>query len=186
MLGSRNELLHHPVLSRVLLDGDRRDGGPHPWVGRRRTNSEAIAVNNNGQVMGAFVPRFGSFTPRAVLWTPAGERVDLGTLSGVWSYPHALNNSGQVVGRSAVGPPGGGGPFDLYVHAFSWTAAGGMVDLGTLGGNFSYAEDVNDSGHVVGASTTASGEYHAFLWTPAGGMVDLGTMGDLVRCRCHQ
>ena len=56
-----------------------------------------------------------------------------------------MNNSGQVVG-------------DFYtasdaLHAFSqWTAAGGMVDLGTLGGTYSLAYAVNDSGHVVGYS----------------------------------
>lgn len=39
------------------------------------------------------------------------------------------------------------------------------VELGTLGGTYSYATDVNDAGTVVGWSQTASGVYHAFRWT---------------------
>ena len=37
-------------------------------------------------------------------------------------------------------------------------------DLGTLGGNESRAIAVNNRGHVVGVSTTVTGENHAFFW----------------------
>jgi probable HAF family extracellular repeat protein len=57
-------------------------------------------------------------------------------------------------------------------HAFSWTLTGGMTDLGTHSGNYSYATAVNDLGQAVGISGS-----HAFSWTPAGGMTDLGALG---------
>lgn len=52
-----------------------------------------------------------------------------------------------------------------------------LMDLGTLGGIFSQASDVNEYGEVVGYSKTASShDVHAFLWQD-GTMTDLGTLG---------
>ena len=62
-----------------------------------------------------------------------------------------------------------------HAQGGGWT----VTDLGTLGGIFGNAEDINDAGHIVGDSSTTSGDRHAFLWTPSGGMVDLGTLGGL-------
>ena len=39
------------------------------------------------------------------------------------------------------------------------------------------AYGINDSGQVVGESSTVSGDLHAFLWE-GGVMTDLGTLGD--------
>lgn len=103
------------------------------------------------------------------------EVIDLGSLTGGFSWAHDVNNQGQVVGRTAT--PAGGGH-----HAFLWEA-GVMRDLGTLpGGSFSEAYAINDHGQVVGFSTVNQdnctafdGCWHAFLWEN-GTMTDLGAL----------
>ena len=51
-----------------------------------------------------------------------------------------------------------------------------MQDIGTLGGTFSYAVGVNDSGQVVGYAWTSSGSSNAFLYS-GGSMQNLGAFG---------
>ncbi|MDB4869341.1 MAG: repeat protein [Gemmatimonadales bacterium] len=96
------------------------------------------------------------------------KTTDLGTLGGTDSEAFGINNLGQVVGWAFV--PSG------VEHAFLWTKATGMLDLGTLGGS-SRALAINDNGQVVGSSNTLAGQHHAFLWTATDGMRDLGTLG---------
>src|SRR5258708_36219515 len=64
-------------------------------------------------------------------------------------------------------------------HAFLWTAADGMQDLGTVAGTNSYALGINASGQVVGMGGRSDGTYDAFRWTSATGMQDLGSLGGL-------
>lgn len=90
-----------------------------------------------------------------------------------------MNDKGQVVGDS--GAPSG----DAAFHAVSWTRAGGMIDLGTLGGLESIAVGVNESGEVIGDSylpisdPQLGPEYHAVLWRP---IANLGCRATLSRC----
>ncbi|MFO0954048.1 MAG: Calx-beta domain-containing protein [Isosphaeraceae bacterium] len=51
-----------------------------------------------------------------------------------------------------------------------------VTDLGTLGGNYSSAHDINASAQVVGSSLTARTTVRGFLWQN-GVMTDLGTLG---------
>jgi probable HAF family extracellular repeat protein len=87
-----------------------------------------------------------------------------------------VNSAGEVAGWSYVIVPGD--PI-VRVHAFSWTKAGGIVDLHDLvrlAGTGSAASEISDTGEIVGYSQTAVGLPHAYSWTPSGGLVDLGTL----------
>ncbi|PYN72427.1 MAG: hypothetical protein DMD97_23290 [Candidatus Rokuibacteriota bacterium] len=98
--------------------------------------------------------------------------IDLGTLGGPHSEATAVNANGQIAGSSNVDDD------QFKTHAFSWTPAGGMIDLGVLGDTFDSSEAVavNDRGQVVGVSSRA-GFWRAFSWTPAGRMVELPALG---------
>jgi probable HAF family extracellular repeat protein len=51
-----------------------------------------------------------------------------------------------------------------------------VTDLGTLGGTFSYAYGINNSGQITGYAATSNNVSHAFLYG-SGSMQDLGTLG---------
>lgn len=94
--------------------------------------------------------------------------VDVGALTaGSNSLGNAVRNH-VVVGASETA--------NHNLHAFSWTLAGGLVDLGTLGGSGSYdqseAYGVNASGVAVGMSLSPSGFQHAVQFS-GGRVVDL-------------
>ena len=164
--------------------------------------SEAVAINNSGQVLGLSKTgsRYWTCPMHAFLWTDGVMR-DIGAF-----FPSLLNNNGQAAGTNTsshtafwdgavlqdigtlggfYSAPSGLGPTGQVVgtsttaaneqHAFSWQD-GVMQDLGTLGGNASAASGVNPIGQIVGSSATATGETHAFLWE-TGVMRDLGTLG---------
>ena len=57
-----------------------------------------------------------------------------------------------------------------------------LIDLGTLGGNYSLGVAINDVGQVVGYSEVSGGAVHAFRWDGANGMQDLGSLGGAYSC----
>ncbi|MCC6906710.1 MAG: hypothetical protein IT430_02100 [Phycisphaerales bacterium] len=85
----------------------------------------------------------------------------------------ALNAFGDVVGSAPT-------ESIWWPRAVLWPREGGVIDLGTLGGDLSSAGDINDLGEIVGSSGFELGGSifvgHAFLWRN-GQMIDLGTLG---------
>src|SRR5208282_1363113 len=101
-----------------------------------------------------------------------GTMIGLGNLGSNtgWATARGINNSGVVVGSSWTAQ-------DL-LHGFAWTN-GTMTDLGTLGGIFSQAWAINNSGQITGVAYLANGGEHAFITTVGGTMQDLGVLGEL-------
>lgn len=128
-------------------------------------DSEALGINNSGQVVGAS-SIFG-FDGHAFLWTSTDGMQDILGPNGPFSDAAAINDNGQVVGSYSVN--------NSTIHGFLWTKVGGLQDLGSLGGS-SFADGINSVGHVVGVSFLSDGSLHAFLWTAQDGMkaIDLG------------
>jgi probable HAF family extracellular repeat protein len=81
---------------------------------------------------------------------------NLGTLGGDFSVGIAVNDAGQVAGRSNIAG-------NAKTHPFLFSN-GTMADLGTLGGDNGGAVEINAQGHVVGYAEDANLENHAFLW----------------------
>jgi probable HAF family extracellular repeat protein len=113
--------------------------------------------------------------------------VDLGSFGGPFSEAYAVNDLGEVVGSSQL--PISSCPLEpcqpaLHAHAFSWTPAAGIVDLGTPAGDGdSYALLVNHDGQVAGnASTAGCGTCpeSAWVWSESDGRVSVGSLGGML------
>ena len=94
-----------------------------------------------------------STTARCTIWE----------LSGTQSYAYAINNHGQVVGRSYLAGN------DIF-RPFIYDATLGMRDLTTLidpsqGWELNTITDINDAGQMTGYGNR-NGESHALLLTP--------------------
>lgn len=165
--------------------------------------SAANAVNNLGQVVGgalnaipdSFSATFTQFPPfifetfpfyffpvatqsHAFLWQN-GKMQDLGTLGGPDSVAWFVNELGQVAGQSTIDSipnPATGVP---TVDAFFWDH-GKMVDVGNLGGTYSFVAGLNKYGQMTGTMNLPAPKgdfiYHAFFWD-RGVLTDIATLG---------
>ncbi|MHB1158311.1 MAG: DUF3466 family protein [Phycisphaerales bacterium] len=137
--------------------------------------SQALAINDSGQVVGdAFTPGDAANSVFLFLYS-GGTITNLGIPLGGSGFSQSLygiNNSGQVVGGTYPIPYTGEAPYRAFLYS-----GGAMTNLGSLGGRYGYsqASGINDSGQVVGYSSTDS-DNHAFLYN-GGAMTDLGTLG---------
>jgi len=179
-------------------------GGPDSYLA---FPPPGIVLSNQGSVVGiADTPEMDPFYPNcfndcvvsyAFRWHD-GKLTNLGALPGAGNSSFSLsqNLSGQAVGISENGliDPLTGYPEVVVVL---WEENGQIRNLGTLGGNAGYAQQMNDQGQVVGYALNtipdsfvndfvngiggnlwfpAATQSHAFLWEN-GNMRDIGTLG---------
>ena len=145
------------------------------------TVGAAMWLNNYGQAVGSsgtcasggVAPTFDG--AHAVLWQN-GLPTNLGNMGGAMvTLGQSINDLGEVVGCADLAGEVPGFPF-IQLHAFSWTQAAGMQDLGTVGTDFtSFPFGINNSGQAVGASCDDMGNCRAFLWQNKT-MVDLNAL----------
>ena len=160
-------------------------------------------INNRNQMVGAVGCCTDLVEGHALYWN---HRVisDLGTLGGpdtdfdyYCSNAHGINDLDQIVGWSTTVAASEYPCADASTespHAFIWTQAQRMQDLGTLpGDSMSMAYAINFFGQVIGTSgnSTTKPEYNGiayggimslqvvgrpFVWTEHTGMLDLNTL----------
>jgi len=144
---------------------------------------QVSSINNTGDVTGffshylepdaAFILQRGQFTTVETLTQPV-------RYSDADNRGMAINNKGEIVGISDVGPVVPHNRNSFRDHAFFFGPTG-LKDLGTLDADnsFSYAFDLNDRNEIVGYAYAGIAPYQltrAFRYFN-GFMSDLGTLG---------
>jgi probable HAF family extracellular repeat protein len=147
---------------------------PNPIEGQ----SGGRAINNKQEIA-------GFSDNRAIIWSaPAGmHKIAANQPNGrnaltAWG----LNDYSEVVGEMGLdGTMTGEGN-----HAYLWSEARGLVDLGDLPGgeDHSNANAINNRHQVVGYGNNENGQ-HPMLWTAAAGMRNLGNLPNTTSC-CGQ
>jgi probable HAF family extracellular repeat protein len=129
-------------------------------LGTTLDGAEALGINAAGVIVGWSAPAAGELN-QAYRWTGSVKNY-LGTLGGASSVAMAVNDAGEVVGRSDTGIRRSGA---LQHVAFLWTVGEGMKSLGLSSGtDYGQAWDINESGWVVGEVWQARGSSRATLW----------------------
>lgn len=160
---------------------------PQPWMGARafvyagatieigslpgHDASSGAAINNAGTVVGTSyvdVPKYR--ITRGFIYD--GTLSDLGNADYFVAAPGAINNAGQIVGSYHATSSS----YPNRPHAFLY-ADRVMTDLGTLGGSYSIARDINQRGQIVGRSSIAGDAATRGFIVENGAMRAMGTLG---------
>jgi probable HAF family extracellular repeat protein len=126
------------------------------------TMGRAEGINRHGDVVGTM---FGGPGDQYAVWWRGEEIIEFG-----FGRAMAINDRRQAVGSVYSGNDS---------KAFLSNEDGEVQILGTLGGDFSYANDLNERGEVVGYAETANGEERAFLYRD-GAMLELTVPGERI------
>ena len=131
------------------------------------SDSAAVGIDASGNIAGNYYDQpAGDAIWRAFVWTPRGGMRALVNGTDDVSVI-GITPSGRVFGSLSRSRD--------YFRAYTWTRAGGIVALGSLGGLGSMPSGANNKGQVVGNAIDTLSQSRAFAWSAAYGMVDLNT-----------
>jgi len=137
------------------------------------THSEAYAISTDGTtVVGGSNTLDGH--SHAFVWTAGGGAME--NIDTVYTESRAdfVSDDGSVVAGS--GYTSASSPY----HVFRWTEATDMVDIGSLGGSYTFLNAMNGDGNVLVGSSYVSGDTSSHAYRYVGStntMTDLGTLG---------
>jgi probable HAF family extracellular repeat protein len=172
---------------RQCLGAIWKDGVMTPLSTLGGNNSEALWLNNRGQVVGFAENRHeeaNCATPgqrlrfEAVIWQPNGvirklHPLHVDTVGFAWG----INDNGEAVGTSglcsntSIPPAFVSGP-----HAVRWDKEGSPHLIPGLGHINNIATSINNRGEVAGTSQLSDGTFRSFLWTRETGTHDIGSL----------
>jgi probable HAF family extracellular repeat protein len=131
-------------------------------------SAAAFAVSGDGSIIGGRASQASLAGGVPVRWVLVEGLRQIEQIDGRPGTVRGANANGDLAGQVTVPCTQGS-----CLRAVVWHAPGGSYDLGTLGGNDSWARDINASGEVIGLSASGNGTNTAFFWSLTTGMLQL-------------
>ena len=138
------------------------------------TTTYPQAINNHGDIVGFSGKYEGNpiFSGTPVLWHKGKNKpIVLPTDGYPGGQANDINEKGQICGLVLTVDRAD----SFHAVPVLWDK-GAVTILGSLGGDFGYAWDINEKTQIVGQSQASDRSIHAFFWEK-GAMTDLGTLG---------
>ena len=145
-----------------------------PWEGDTYWYGTELAISGDHAFVGGFGYRFDGEA-----WLDDVLLVESEGVYDLYGVPVGLSGTSALIGEDWADVFGYSSGRVLWYGDITdcepYVGEYDVVKLGTLGGEYSYAQALNESGQVVGESKLADGHWHAFLWDD-GAMTDLGAL----------
>lgn len=130
--------------------------------------TNAIGINAAGDIVGRYLD--SANVSHGYLFSK-GQFTSFDCPGATFTGAAGITPDGDIAGRCTIGGVSHG-----FLLKRGRQPRYTVTDLGTLGGNLSFAYGVSNSGVVAGSAALPNGDQHPFLWQN-GKMVDLGTAG---------